>query len=400
MTDSVFSATHLSKRFDKHAGVSTILSRLPFGKRRNDGIFWALRDVSFNVQRGECVGVIGHNGAGKSTLLKILSRVTTPTEGTFAVTGRVSTLIDVGAGFHPDFTGRENVFLNAAIIGMGRRDIESRFDAIVDFADLWDFIDVPVKRYSSGMYVRLGFSVAIHTDPAALLVDEVLSVGDLGFEQKCLERISRLREGQTSILLVSHNMHLVNTICDRVLVLDHGQVIFEGEPSTAVELYRERTSTDASNRTTSSGRVAITSVRTHRAGDPCPQIDSGQPLSVRVTFNAHEVITDPILNVALYSESRVQCTGCRTSADGIAVSHIEAGTGFFDVHFDSLNLQPGLYSASALIFESNGLNQLARSDHGATFIVRGDRKTNGIARFVHCWEAGAGVSLTEGATER
>jgi lipopolysaccharide transport system ATP-binding protein len=201
--------------------------------------FWAVRDVSFKVEQGEAFGVIGPNGAGKSTILKLLSRILKPTRGTYAVRGRLSALIEVGAGFHSDLTGRENVYLNGTILGMKRKDIDQRFDAIVDFSEIEAFIDTPVKRYSSGMYARLGFAVAIHMDPEILLVDEVLSVGDIGFQTKCLDRMQEIIRNGTTVVFVSHNIRQVARLCDRVLVLAKGEVRHCGDPSLAMAVYHE-----------------------------------------------------------------------------------------------------------------------------------------------------------------
>ena len=206
------------------------------GDSRSD-TFWALRDVSFQVQHGEVIGVIGRNGAGKSTLLKILSRITWPTEGRALIHGRIGSLLEVGTGFHPELTGRENIFLNGAIMGMRRAEMASKFDEIVAFAEVEKFIDTPVKHYSSGMYVRLAFAIAAHLEPEILIVDEVLAVGDLAFQQKCLGKMSEVsREGRT-ILFVSHNMAVVERLCERAMVLHEGQIEYEGGTENAIHHY-------------------------------------------------------------------------------------------------------------------------------------------------------------------
>lgn len=206
--------------------------------RSNQEEFWALKDVSFEVKRGEVVGIIGRNGAGKSTLLKILSRITEPTEGRVRLRGRVASLLEVGTGFHPELTGRENIFLNGAILGMSRAEIKCKFDEIVDFAEVSRFLDTPVKRYSSGMYVRLAFSVAAHLEPEILVVDEVLAVGDAAFQKKCLGKMGDVakQEGRT-VLFVSHNMTAVESLCQTGLLLSGGQVAFHGDARTAISEY-------------------------------------------------------------------------------------------------------------------------------------------------------------------
>lgn len=199
--------------------------------------FYALRDVSFSISQGETVGIVGRNGSGKSTILKLIAGVMAPSEGEVRVYGRVSPLIELGAGFHPDLTGRENIHLNASILGMSAKEIKGQFQPIVDFAELWDFIDTPVKRYSSGMYVRLGFSVAIHSNPEILLVDEVLSVGDTYFQEKCLAKMHEFQALGTTMVLVSHNLDLVQRFCERLIFIKDGHLIDEGPPARIIDEY-------------------------------------------------------------------------------------------------------------------------------------------------------------------
>jgi len=213
------------------------LWRMLAGKTGEEETFWALDDLSFNVRDGEVLGIIGRNGAGKSTLLKILSRITEPTCGEAEIRGRVGSLLEVGTGFHPELTGRENVFLSGAILGMSRSEIRRNFDAIVDFAEIEKFIDTPVKHYSSGMYMRLAFAVAAHLDPEILIVDEVLAVGDLAFQKKCLEKMGDVSRSGRTVLFVSHNMEAIENLCSRVIWLDRGKIVKEGEAKTVVRDY-------------------------------------------------------------------------------------------------------------------------------------------------------------------
>ncbi len=199
--------------------------------------FWALKDVSFEMPPGQILGIVGRNGSGKSTLLKILSRVTEPTEGRAIIRGKTSSLLEVGTGFHPDLTGRENIFLNGAIIGMRRQEIARQFNDIVAFAELERFIDTPVKRYSSGMYVRLAFAIAAHTNPDVLIIDEALAVGDTNFKRKCLQKSKRVAEDGKTVIFVSHDMEIVRQLCDRVLWLSHGVIKAEGRPAEIVSRY-------------------------------------------------------------------------------------------------------------------------------------------------------------------
>jgi len=240
-SDQAIEFLGVSKRFQLHEG-RTLREFLPaLAKGRGwTAPFYALRDVSFAVDRGETIAIIGRNGSGKSTLLKLIAGVMAPTEGQVNVRGRVSPLIELGAGFHGDLTGRENVFMNGAILGMTQRQVRSRFDEIVAFAELHDFIDTPVKRYSSGMYMRLGFAVAAHSDPDILLVDEVLAVGDAAFQQKCFERIREFQRNGTTVVLVTHGEGLVRMFCERVIVIDSGHVLAQGAPAEMIRLYQEQ----------------------------------------------------------------------------------------------------------------------------------------------------------------
>lgn len=199
--------------------------------------FYALRDITFSIDRGETVAIIGRNGSGKSTILKLIAGVMAPSQGEVIVMGRVSPLIELGAGFHPDLTGRENIFLNASILGMSGREIRQRFDEIVSFAELWDFIDTPVKRYSSGMYMRLGFSVAVHSSPQILLVDEVLSVGDTPFQEKCLAKVKEFQRQGATIVIVSHSMDLVRRFCQRAILLEGGHLVADGPTEDVIQQY-------------------------------------------------------------------------------------------------------------------------------------------------------------------
>src|SRR5205085_7139128 len=234
---------HVSKRYrircEAEAGAARgALVRRLRSLRQHSEQFWAVRDVSFEVGRGEALGIIGHNGAGKSTILKLLSSITAPTSGEITINGRLSALIEVGSGFHPELTGRENIYLNGSILGMRRRRITEKLDSIVEFAGVRQFLDTPVKRFSSGMYVRLGFSIAAHLDPDILLLDEVLAVGDAAFQEKCLKRIGEMKEAGTTIVFISHDLGAVVRLCDRVILLQRGEIVANGEPHEIVAQYQ------------------------------------------------------------------------------------------------------------------------------------------------------------------
>src|SRR5580658_7989204 len=275
----------LTGRMFKHAELS------PSDKRE----FWALQDISFEVRRGEALGIIGRNGAGKSTALKILSRIMRPTKGRLVVNGRLSALIEVSAGFHHDLTGRENIFLNGTILGMSRREIESKLDQIIAFSELEAFIDTPVKRYSSGMFARLGFSVAAHVDPEVLIVDEVLSVGDYVFQQKCVERMKEVIHSGATVLFVSHNLKSVSEFCDRCLLLDKGRSVMTGPAKEVISTYLNRNTTIEPSRTSP---VTISKVRVRDEYGDSTQFRSGEKVWIDIEVVARTRCSK--LSVTLY----------------------------------------------------------------------------------------------------
>jgi lipopolysaccharide transport system ATP-binding protein len=276
-------------------GVRRLFRRIrPTGVRAADqetpGRFWAVKDASFEVSHGEIVGIIGRNGAGKSTLLKMLSRITEPTAGRIDYWGRMASLLEVGTGFHPDLTGRENIYLNGSLLGMSRREIERKFDEIVSFSEIERFLDTPVKRYSSGMYVRLAFAVAAHLEPEILIIDEVLAVGDVAFQKKCLGKISDVVHDGRSVLFVSHNMTAVGSLCERIIVMEQGRITFDGPSADALTRYARLAtaspSVDLSSVTERRGRQEygrLTSVSLFDAGGrPCDHFAMGETMIVEI----------------------------------------------------------------------------------------------------------------------
>jgi len=285
--------------------------------------FWALRDVSFDVRHGEILGVIGHNGAGKSTLLKILSRITAPTEGEIEIAGRVGSLLEVGTGFHAELTGRENIFLNGSILGMRRRDIVRKFDDIVAFAEVENFIDTPVKRYSSGMYVRLAFAVAVHLEPEILVIDEVLAVGDAEFQRKCLNKIREIGSGNRTILLVSHNMAAIRNICDRAMVLERGRITEIGDVNRAVDNYLARIHVPAAVHElveTASFRVDDVSVNGLNEGT----IKTFEPVDIAVTITPTTEIIEPDIYVGIVTMDGLTVSGL-VARDFVSLRPMRAG---------------------------------------------------------------------------
>jgi len=274
----------------------------------NDGYIWALRDVSFSVKRGEVVGIIGRNGAGKTTLLKILSRITEPTEGQATVYGRLASLLEVGTGFHPELTGRENIYLNGAILGMKKAEIDHKFDEIVAFAEIEKFIDTPVKHYSSGMYVRLAFAVAAHLEPEILLVDEVLAVGDAAFQKKCLGKMGDVAKEGRTVLFVSHNMGVVDALCSKAFLLNNGEIAASGKADEVIKFYlkciKKTTINDLSKRKdrSGSGRVKFTSISLEDGnGMPTKVLVCGKDANIVLNYKASDVLNNVSVSLGFYS---------------------------------------------------------------------------------------------------
>jgi lipopolysaccharide transport system ATP-binding protein len=317
--------------------------------------FWALKEVSFEVKRGEAIGIIGRNGAGKSTLLKILSRITEPTHGRIEINGRIASLLEVGTGFHPELTGRENIFLNGAILGMSRVEIRKKFDEIVSFAEVEKFLDTPVKRYSSGMYVRLAFAVAAHLEPEILIIDEVLAVGDAQFQKKCLGKMEDVsnKEGRT-VLFVSHNMNVIRSLCPSSIMLSAGQIVATGTTNDVVEKYFEY------NENNSSG----TKLYYHKAGSHFAKINNidinntKNPLlslfdriSIKISIEVRDHIKAVEFFVIIYNSEGLPVLGV-FQKDNNELTNIEGDALDVSVNFDN-SLIPGKYFISAGMFDSS-----------------------------------------------
>jgi ABC-type polysaccharide/polyol phosphate transport system ATPase subunit len=315
--------------------------------------FWALRELSFDVSQGEALGVIGANGAGKSTLLKLLAGITAPTAGRIVLRGRLAALIEVGSGFHPELSGRENVYLSGAILGMRRREITAKFDRIVEFAGVAPFIDMPVKWYSSGMYVRLGFSIAAHLDPDILLIDEVLAVGDGAFQEQCLARIHALRRSGTTAILISHDLSAVEQLCDRVLLLERGRAVDSGDPAAIVRTYRQRLGARREPdvpgvHAAGAATIQLTALALLGPdGQPGSTRRTGDPLELRISYRATEPSVGQVVEVFFYSEDGrvLQCQ--LTTAFGEEPLAIEPGAGVVAFSINELPLQPGEYAVVA-----------------------------------------------------
>jgi lipopolysaccharide transport system ATP-binding protein len=382
--------THVSKLYRlgvSRVGVPTAIADgcrrlLARGSRptpRNQTV-WALRDVTFELEPGECLALVGPNGAGKTTILKLLSLITKPTEGTIHTQGRLSALLELGAGFHPDLTGRENIYLNAAILGLSRYHIRRRFDEIVAFSELEDFIDTPVKRYSSGMAVRLGFSVAACIQPEILLIDEVLAVGDAAFSQKCLKRIHYLIENGTAIIFVSHNMYMVKAICNRALYLRHGQVHAAGGAREAIDAYERDVHQD---RAAQAGHAAselskapsdITIDEVKLCGQPAAgdnAVLSSGPATITIRYRS-ALETGPVnLSLFIRRSDGLTCCMMRTSSNGHRIA-LRPGPGTISVYLERLQLITGTYAVHAYFLnESDSLSLTPAGAQSDWFLVKG-----------------------------
>lgn len=427
----VVNVSKVYRRYARKKQFATLKSALLTGSLihdlQPDETFPALRGVSFQVPKGCTYGVIGRNGSGKSTLLKCVAGITRPNEGHIQVDGRISALIELGAGFHPEISGRENVFINGIMLGLSKREVARRFDEIVEFAELKDFIDAPVKTYSSGMYMRLGFAVAIHVDPDVLLVDEVLAVGDQGFTHKCLDKFAEFRRRNKTILLVTHSLDLVEKFCDRALWLDGGKTRAEGDPRRSVAAYiidvekaeerqlakdeATRVAHAATEAASAEGPLPDNPVETGEApvnmfkategrwgsreveimavtlrgpdGQPGHVFQSGDPIEIVMKVRAHEPVYDFVFGFGLFNADGVCCYGTNTNLSEFTPAEI-AGDGEVRFQIDSLKLVEGTYKIDLAVHKLDGYPY----DYHRllyTFRVKSRTKDVGIYRPDHRW---------------
>ena len=434
MTSAAIVARDVSKRYRRFAHrnqfrtlKSALLTGSVLSDLRPDETFTALDGISFEVPRGTTFGVIGENGSGKSTLLKLVAGITKPTRGRLAVDGRVSALIELGAGFHPEISGRENVSINGIMLGLTRREVDRRFDAIVEFAELEDFIDAPVKTYSSGMYMRLGFAVAIHVDPEVLLIDEVLAVGDEAFTRKCLDKIAEFRRRGKTILFVTHSLGLVEKMCDDVLWLRHGQTADRGDPKRVVDAYL--TYVAGGEEALLQSRQAAAPLST-TPEEPAPQgapgeaapatgyrpgrwgrreieirgvrlLDPrgrdrhvfvpGETVTLALSIHAREPVADFVFGVGLYSAEGTNVYGTNTDIEGFSPRRI-AGDAEVRLTLEGLSLVEGTYLLDLAAHRRDGTPyDYLRGLH--SFLVKSRVKDVGLYRPLHRWSFAGGVEI-------
>ncbi len=425
-------ATKTYRRYGRRRQFATLKSALLSGSLITDlkpaETFTALQDVSLRVEAGETVGVIGPNGSGKSTLLKLVAGITKPTSGTVNVKGRISALIELGAGFHPEISGRENVFINGIMLGLSKREVLQKFEEIVEFAELEEFIDAPVKTYSSGMYARLGFAVAIHVNPDVLLVDEILAVGDQGFTHKCLDKFAEFRRRGKTILLVTHSLSLVERFCDDAVWLDSGLIKAVGDPKRVIDAYlshgesqeeqqleaddiKTRKMTETSSEPLTTGEVSMDDmfqVAEGRWGSREVEIldvtlvgddgksahvfHSGDRMSVRVHINAEKPVSDFVFGVGLFNADGVCCYGTNTDLEQLVSKEID-GEGTVDFTIDSLDLVAGTYKLDVAVHKRDGYPY---DYHRLLYTFRMKSRTNdvGIYRPRHKWKFSSNVRFS------
>ena len=386
-------AERLEKRYRLRTGRAPTLKELILRQTASTEVVHALKDVSFSVERGHCFGVVGANGSGKSTLLKLIAGTAKPTSGTIEVEGRISALLELGAGFHPDFTGRENAYLNGSLLGLTRRETEAAMPAIEAFAQLGRFFDAPIKTYSSGMAARLGFAVAVHVDPDVLLVDEVLAVGDEYFQHKCYAKIAEFRGAGKTIVLVSHDIGLIQRLCDRAIWLDQGRVAASGtvrDVATAYHLevgereLRERALRGEVGGRTGSGEIEIVSAKViGRDGEAKTLLEIGDPASFEIRYRNRSGLGDAVFGVYVYRDDGTGIYGTNTMLDDVAVPLREEGVVRFAM--DALALLPGAYDVDVAATDRSD-RHYDYHQKALNFRVVGSSREVGIARLPHRWE--------------
>jgi ABC-type polysaccharide/polyol phosphate transport system ATPase subunit len=410
MADPVIEFDHVYKKFargEQHNSLRDFIPAMakklwPFGRRQTaeevalrTQEFWAVQDVSFKLHRGESMGIIGPNGSGKSTTLKLLSGIIRPERGSYRVHGRLSALIEVGAGFHPDLTGRENIFLNGSILGMTRKEVASKFNDIVEFAGVEEFIDTPVKRYSSGMAVRLGFAVSAFIEPDVMLVDEVLAVGDTEFRNRCLNRMNKMLRNGVTMILVSHNLSEVRNLCQNCLMLYKGQSMMQGPTIKVIEEYHRivgdkiKVEQEKLAAAELAGKpeaiVAITSAELlNAAGEHCEVFGTGDRQTVRIHFHARKRIERPQFHVELlWATEDYVAAACSTIARKVVLDPIE-GRGYVDLKVRSLLVEPNVYAWSITVSDGDN-GQPLDTLKKVRFLVNEQEPIPGVFGLAHEW---------------
>ncbi len=400
--DAAIVVENVSKRYrlyrERSSSLKEVVTRRSVARYDE---FWALTDVSLEIERGTVYGLVGHNGSGKSTLLRMMAGIQHPEKGKVRIRGRVSALLELGAGFHPELTGRENVYLNASILGLPRKEIDNLFDDIVEFSGLGDFIDTPVKIYSSGMYVRLGFSVAVHVHPEILIIDEVIAVGDEEFQRRCFEHLYKIRNEGVTIVMVTHGLSIVQNMCDRAAWMDHGKVRAEGVAPDVVFEYVKTVNAAEEARLDGEGvggtavetdiDASLRPIRTERveflnaAGDVVHSASTGDPLRVRFHYHANQPVEGPLFSFAIENHH-----GLHVATPGMRPTHQPAktvtGDGYVDYEIERLVLGAGEYTLSLAIHDANGMIRFDHQDRALQLRVQPGREiVAGVVDMMGTW---------------
>ena len=398
MTAPAVSVEGVSKQFRLyHERNQSLKAAVMRGGRARFEDFRALDDVSFDVQEGVTFGLIGENGSGKSTLLKCIARILRPDTGRISSHGTVSALLELGAGFHPELSGRENVYLNGSILGMSKKQVDACFDSIVDFSGIEPFIDTPVKNYSSGMYVRLGFAVAISIDPEILLVDEVLAVGDAEFQQRCTDKILEFKADGRTVVVVSHSMPAVRNLCDEVALLEHGKLIDVGSAARVIDEYMVEVFADRQFAAEDGARWGSGEIRLERfrlLGDDGVAVDhcrTGDPVTLSFEYATNEEIRHPLFGASIYTADGVYVAGPNTRDAGLLLDAVQ-GSGRVELRIDHLPLVPGAYDVSAAIHDDTGTHPYDFREKMLRFNVElgNPRESWGIVSLGGQWSASPG----------
>jgi len=408
LAEPIIRLDNVSKQFEAASPALTLLetvaarlgiSKVPGPGGRSRQPLQVVKNVNLQVMPGECLGILGQNGSGKSTLLKLITRILRPTTGRITVRGRVSALLELGAGFHVDLTGRENIFLNASLLGLDRRYIEEHFDSVVAFSELHDFIDMPVKYYSSGMYMRLAFSIAVHVQPQVLIVDEILAVGDQSFQEKCINHIYEMKRSGVTIILVSHSLDIMRKLCTRLVWMEKGIMRASDLPEVIIQEYlaslhsrdkRFAEQTDDHFLRSGTGEVEITGVRFLDARNQ--RQDSfltGDPLTIEISYLAHQPVREPEFGLAIYRQDGVQVNGPNTQFAGLFIEHI-TGSGRILYQIKQLPLLPGNYVVSVAVHNSRYERTYDLHEKAYSFRVGsgGTRELFGLVEIPATWSQG------------
>jgi ABC-type polysaccharide/polyol phosphate transport system ATPase subunit len=376
--------------------LESAISAVSRRKRSGTRTLWAVDDVSFGVMPGESLGIIGRNGSGKSTILKLASGIIRPSSGQVVIRGRLSALLELGAGFHPDLTGRENIYLNGSILGMSKEDVVRCYDSIVEFSELGEFIDMPVKHYSSGMFMRLGFSVAVHVEPDILIIDEILAVGDQSFQTKCIERIYDLKRNGTTIVLVSHNLNTVRALCSHLIWLEHGLVKMSGPAEGIIDAYLEsqqgwivKRKADGSGwERWGSREIELTAVDfLDKTGQAVDTFELGQPMTIEMHYRADQPVEEPVFGLSFFRPDGTYLSGPTNHLSGLDLGIVN-GEGVLRFSLPEMSLNPATYYVTAAIYDKSGKIPYDHHEKAYRFrvVAENGNQYNGLVQFHSSWE--------------